>query len=319
MKLVVQVLLSILTAISIYFYLHKDHDIRKLTKLGYLTHYIGQHNPQVSRIEIKIQNLPKNLKNKKIIQISDLHHEDGYTLTDSTLNETLKIINDENPDLILITGDFIDMGSPNTAKEIGSKLKNLKNVYAITGDHDCFVDRNLVVREIESESEIKFLDNRILENVIPGLTLIGFGNLRSGLFKPEQTFRTEIKDKENVIIAMSHNPDTAKCLLKDHTCNSNVHIDLLLSGHTHGGQVGFPFGFNWLLFVKDNFHAFLDFIAKVSGHSPDVIENYNWMFGKFEFENKNKKSTLYVNRGIGSHKALRILCKPEIAVFTLVD
>eukprot|EP01080_Neovahlkampfia_damariscottae_P011352 gene11352-4520_t len=313
MKSLLTIFTFIIIFLSIYFY-NKIHDKeRLLSKLGYLTHYLGQHEPEISRINLKFKNLPKELKNKKIIHLSDFHGHTEYTLSETLLNKTLKIINKEKPDLILITGDFTQHGDAQATFEIATKLKKLKNAFGVTGDHDCFNNVHIVRNHLEKVGGIKILDNQVLENAIPGLSLIGFGNLRSGLFLPKQTLKNELKYKNNLIIGMSHNPDTAQCLIQEKTCNENVHIDLLLSGHTHGAQLGLPFSdFNIFQFFKNYFGNVLEFIGELIGNDPKVIGHYEWMKGKFEFG----ESVLYVNRGLGSHKSFRLFCRPEIVVFT---
>ena len=61
----------------------------------------------------------------------------------------------------------------------------------------------------------------------------------------------------------------------------------------------------------------MDIVGKILGHSPNVVQNYEWIKGKHEFiSSDGKKSILYVNRGLGSHLSFRLFCRPEIGVIT---
>ena len=92
---------------------------------------------QVDRLTLKITGLPKNLQNTTLVHLSDFHY-DRKRLSERLLSEAIAITNEVEPDLILLTGDFIT-DEPTPVDDLVLRLKNLESragVYAVLGNHD---------------------------------------------------------------------------------------------------------------------------------------------------------------------------------------
>lgn len=197
----------------------------------------GFKPPVVNEIYIKIKGLKEDLS---IVQISDVHI--GKSLGYEFMQDIVKQINELNPDLVVITGDLVDL----KVKDIGYKLDSLKKiesrygVYFVSGNHEYFHG----IKEISEF--LKTLGVNVLQNesvVIDGrINLAGINDLmgeRMGILKPDIK-KTLISVNQSLpTVLLSHQPKIVKKL-------KNEKIDLILSGHTHGGQI-FPFGLLVLL------------------------------------------------------------------------
>lgn len=217
---------------------------------GYIN---GRFNFKVERIGIQYDNLSPSLDGLRIVHISDLHLS-SFHRKEKRLIEVVQIINDLNPDLILNTGDFVTIAShemePFTS--ILAELKSEHGKYAVTGNHDegtYHPDYN------ESDRINNF--NRILELIVSSgflpvtdtainisihnseLTLIG--NRTSGSIPNISYSNIDHLLADSVStdfrILLSHDPNWWSGHI-----NGKYSINLTLSGHTHGAQLGFRFG-----------------------------------------------------------------------------
>ena len=189
--------------------------------------------PQVDRITIAIADLPTDLSGTKIVQLSDLHY-DSVSLSDCTLAQAIALSNAENPDLVVITGDFVTK-NPNPIYKLAAHLQNLTSkagIYGCLGNHDLLTSdsKTIIIRAL-ADVGIKILWHEVAYPLGAGLAIAGLPDFWSPEFKPELVF--EQIPVETPRIVLSHNPDSAKILQK-------WRVDLQLSGHTHGGQVGIP-------------------------------------------------------------------------------
>ena len=190
----------------------------------------------VKETEIKIAALKKELT---IMQISDVHigRHRGRDYLAAIVEET----NARNPDLILITGDLID-AEPALLPGVLDSLSNFKApVYYVEGNHEKYIGVERVLKLIR-ERNIRVMHNEVIE--ICGIQLIGLDYMKAD----EDTFDVHPSDHADTVksvlakislkselpsILMSHSPAGAQYA-------DTAGIDLMLSGHTHGGQI-FPF------------------------------------------------------------------------------
>lgn len=199
--------------------------------------YNGFKKPAIKKVEIKIKGLTKELD---IVQISDVHI--GKSLGKEFMDSIVQDINTLDADVVVITGDLVDLH----ADDIGDKLDSLKDikskfgVYFVSGNHEYFHGVEAICKHIES-LYVKVLTNEslVINNQI---NLVGITDLmgrRMGILKPDLQKALLHVDKELPTILLAHQPKITKEL-------QDEKIDLILSGHTHAGQI-FPFGLLVLL------------------------------------------------------------------------
>lgn len=264
---------------------------------------------KVERIAIAINNLPSNLSGTKIVQLSDLHY-DGIRLSEQTLQQAIALSNAENPDLVLITGDFVT-DNPSPIKKLAERLKNLQSkhgVYGCLGNHDLIpVGSGQIIKKALAKINLKILWNKIVYPLGEGLAIAGLPDFWSPEFKPAPILEQIPADIPRIVL--SHNPDSARVL-------KQWRVDLQLSGHTHGGQIVIP-----------NYGPILSVLPKIRQYVPrplrnrlpylkdcaKVVKHWNWSEGWHQVD----KNQMYVNRGLGTYLPGRFWCPPEVTVITL--
>jgi predicted MPP superfamily phosphohydrolase len=252
---------------------------------------------------------PSPLENLKLVQMSDLHY-DGYSLSREFLAEVIILSNQENPDLVLLTGDYIT-DDPNPIYLLVEQLRHLKSrygIYACLGNHDIEhpAAKTQVIKALE-QIDIQVLWNAIAYPLGTDLPLVGLADYWSKEFYPKKVL--ELLDPQVPRLVLSHNPDSAAAL-------KNWRVDLQLSGHTHGGQVGIPGYGPAPKLVKQLRQAsprpvrsWIPFLRECA----EVMRNWQWGEG-LHWIGTNQ---LYVNRGLGSYFPGRLFCPPELTVITL--
>ncbi|HTN67925.1 MAG TPA: metallophosphoesterase [Dysgonamonadaceae bacterium] len=193
---------------------------------------INYHKKRRVHFEIETSKLTTNKDRLRILGISDLHL--GYTIGAKELTKWVQIINDENPDIVVIGGDLIDnnaeiifeMGLDRILRNIHAPL----GVYACLGNHEYISGKTESIRFHEA-SNISVLKDTIY-NVSENITLIGRDDLSNKNRKPLNAIINEV-DKNQFKLLLDHQPSNLEEAEKEK-------IDLQFSGHTHNGQV-FPF------------------------------------------------------------------------------
>lgn len=227
--------------------------------------------------------------NFKIIQFSDTHIGFHYTL--EQFNELVKKINALKPDLIVFTGDLVDKPDKyNWNNNLTRALRALHANYGklwIYGNHDHGGYGTEIIQDVMQQADFKLLknDHTVIEKDNDRIVLAGIDDVMLGKPNLNKTLKNVNPDLFTILLA--HEPDYADTVV-------DFPVDIQLSGHSHGGQVRFPF----------------------IGHlyTPAFAQKY--IQGKYTFN--NEKLTLYVNRGIGTTRLpYRFLCKPEIHLFTM--
>lgn len=264
----------------------------------------GKYRHTVRRIKVKIPGLSKSFEGYKVIQISDVHS--GSFSDPSKLQHAIDLINEQNPDLVLFTGDMVNNVSDEFKPFIPlfSKIKAKDGKLAVLGNHDYgdYVTwtspddkkKNLdTLIEYEKQAGFDMLrnENRVIERNGEKLYILGVENW--GL-KPFPQFG-KIDDALKGVpesapkILMSHDPTHFDYVVKKHPGN----IHLTLSGHTHGMQFGLDLkNIKW---------------------SPVQYRYPKWA-DLYESEGK----MLYVNRGFGVlGYPGRVGVLPEITLFEL--
>lgn len=253
----------------------------------------GRHQIDITHRTFALRNLPDAFVGMRLAQISDIHLEE-FT-EPSYLEEVVHRVNALQPELVFLTGDFISRGpgprsvalrAAGRAAEILSGLKAPQRV-AILGNHDVAVNADLVVHELEAHGTPVLVDSYLpLERRMERLIIAGSDD--AGTRTPDP-FLAIPKDPRAPVIFLVHEPDYID-IFRHHPRFPLV--DLMLSGHTHGGQVRLPF------------------IGPLA--LPPMGKKY--VEGHFQFDHLQ----LYVNRGIGTvGLPLRLNCPSEITSITL--
>ena len=258
---------------------------------------IARHVIQISHPEIRLPNLPEAFDGFHIVQLSDIH------LNEFTepffLRESVDRINRLPPDAVFLTGDFVTSEllprkwSIPSAWKCASILEGLqcRQRYAVLGNHDVLIGAQPVTEALTA-SNITVLRNACvaLQRDSARLWLSGLDDPVEGHPDPDRAVPAFIRQRPNEpVLLMCHAPDFADRLL-NHPAGSAV--QLMLSGHTHGGQVRLPFV------------------------GPMNLPEWGRKYVEGIFRLRGLQ--LYVNRGIGTvGLPFRLNCPPEITSITL--
>ena len=264
----------------------------------------------LEKLVVKIEGLPASTKGTRIVQLSDLHY-DGFRLSEEMLEQAIITSNQAEPDLVVITGDFIT-NDPAPVNKLIKRLKKLQartGIYAVLGNHDIWYR----TAQAEVTAALKSIDIKVLWNEIAyplgkDLGLVGLAEYWSKAFNPASVMNQ--LDDTIPRIVLSHNPDTAQIL-------QQWRVDLQLSGHSHGGQIVLPDIGPLVVYYKEFARRIPKQVRELIPFlKPDyakVLQHWEWAQG-FHRIGKNQ---LYVNRGLGTYFPGRLFCPPEVTLITL--
>lgn len=260
----------------------------------YATDY-ERHNLEVTHHTIKLPRLPKALDGLRIVHLTDLHYR--HFAETSYLRKVVAKVNELAPDLVLLTGDFaskLTFGSRRRSAELSQPEAALldgihcPHRFAVLGNHDHMVGPRVIARALEAHG-FPVLQNRYLpfEHNGAGLWIAGVQSALKGSPDLDAAVPPQLQNSHDPVILLAHEPDFAD------RAAAHGGIDLILSGHSHGGQVRVPFlG-----------------APKLPAMGRKYVQGLYALAGGTQ---------LYVSRGIGAmNLPLRFLCRPEIAVLTL--
>lgn len=183
----------------------------------------------IERQEIFLRRLPKRLDGLRIVHLSDFHY--GPMVNPEHLKRAVRVANDLNADLIALTGDYISQDRVYAAPcaEVVGRLRARHGVYAVLGNHDHWTDAALIADLFRAEG-IRVLINEGLRIDLQSETfwLAGVDDTMVGLEDLPLALAGSSDDEFKLLLA--HNP-----IILRRAARANV--DLVLSGHTHGGQV----------------------------------------------------------------------------------
>jgi hypothetical protein len=235
---------------------------------------------------------PNELGNMRVAVISDVHAGSPFIGAEK-LREVVERVNQTNPDLILIAGDFVIqdvLGGHFIEPEIiAGELKGLRaryGVYAVLGNHDWWYDGERVRRALQNAG-IRVLENEVARIQKDGHSfwLAGLADFWTRPQKIGETLR-QVSDA-GPIIALTHNPDIFP--------DMPARVALTIAGHTHGGQVNLPL------------------IGR-----PKVPSTFGQRYAAGHVEENQRH--LFVTTGIGtSIIPVRLCVPPEIVVLTLTS
>jgi uncharacterized protein len=183
----------------------------------------------VERQEIFLRRLPKALDGFRVVHLSDLHY--GPLVEPRHLERAIAIANELKPDLIALTGDYISQERMYAAPcaELVGRLRARHGVFAILGNHDHWTDATLIA-DLFSAEGIRMLINEGVRIDARGHSfwLAGVDDTMVGLEDISLSLAGAQDGEFKLLLA--HNPIILRRAAR-------ADVDLVLSGHTHGGQV----------------------------------------------------------------------------------
>jgi predicted MPP superfamily phosphohydrolase len=239
----------------------------------------------VENVTVRLARLPKKFDGFRIVQLSDIHHS-PYT----DIKHIMRAFNQANelaPDIIALTGDYIshdDSYIPPVVEAMG-KLRAKHGVYAVMGNHDHWTNGTLISDMMKNEG-IRVLNNEgfRLEYNGASIWLAGVDDLLVGLTDLPAALKGSHKKEMKLLLA--HNPSIIRMA-------EPARIDLMLSGHTHGGQIRLRETKESILFPRRQ--------RRLSSGL-----------------HRRGETQIYITRGIGTVVLpMRYGCPPEVSVIEL--
>ncbi|MGA2349859.1 MAG: metallophosphoesterase [Terracidiphilus sp.] len=258
---------------------------------------LERHWIDVSHRDIFLRGLPAAFDGVRIAQLSDIHM-DEFT-EPFFLRHAIDLINQAKPDIVVLTGDYVSFGISSIKYAVGAAWQcanilreiQCRPLYAVLGNHDLQVGQKEVTAALTG-NDITVLTNAYvpIERAGSRIWLSGTDDPVNGKPDLDLAVHASIRNIFNEpIVMLCHAPDYVDNLLAHPAGRA---VGLMLSGHTHGGQIRVPLiGPLWL---------------------PTWGRKY--IDGRFQFGNLQ----LYVNRGLGTMRVpFRFNCPPEITLITL--
>jgi len=238
---------------------------------------------RAEKVTLRLPGWPESLRGYRLGFFADLHIRDRETIV--LTRAALSWLKDQNPDSLAIAGDFLQYYHPDREEMLRFALEEALffrgRAFAVPGNHDHFVGSPELFRSIVEESGIKLLQNeRCFYDGIEWIGIDSFNANRHDVEKSLAGFQPA-----NAAITLWHEPDMVDLLPKG--------SDLMLSGHSHGGQFCAPWG--WAPMKTRNGAKY------VRGFYPLA------------------PTPLYVTRGLATTgPPARLFCPPEVAVLTII-
>lgn len=246
---------------------------------------VGEANRlRLERRTVHLKHWPKTLSGYRIGLLADLHLRDRYSVRLSKW--AVEALVHEQPDFVVIAGDFVGSWKPESAWLLGEVLTPLKDfrgrVIGVPGNHDYWDGDPRLLKPVLDELGILLLRNEIYR--FDGITWVGIDSANALSADPFSTM-AEVWDEHPVIVVW-HEPDAVDWLPRG--------ADLMLSGHSHGGQFRFPWGWTPM-------HTY---------GGEKYVEGFY----------PNAPTPIYVSRGLGTTgPPSRLGVLPEVTVLTLTQ
>ena len=246
-----------------------------------LASYSGLKQPVLRHIEIVSEYVPDNLDGYKIVQLSDIHLDSVARM--NRFREIIPVINSAEADIVLITGDILDPGLDTSEAADGffSAIEPKDGIYACLGNHESYYDMEADSQALLRRMGLKILHNESID--LPLFRLTGIGDIGTEELESDYVAGLIGRQNDNNLpeIVLSHQPKYYKEIAKRKPL-------LVLSGHTHAGQI-FPFS----LYTKMLFP---------------------YLYGHYVIDGTH----FYVSSGVfGWGPRMRLLSSSEIPVITL--
>lgn len=254
--------------------------------LGTYSFMIERYMVQFNRYKIPVPNLPERFEGFRIAHITDVHY--GYLVPLEFLKKLFAKVNSIKTDVVVCTGDYIhERNSVKQTNEIWPELSKLKGnfgEFSVLGNHDHWASTERAIYWLEKSGQNARGKARFVESKGEKLWFVGAGDYLEDHFSLDNVLK-EVPEKDCRIL-LAHNPDTADTDFINR-------VDLMLAGHTHGGQVILPF------------------------YGPPIlpVKNKDYTYG---LKKSKKGFHMFISRGIGwAMCPVRFNCYPEIPIIEL--
>lgn len=242
------------------------------------------HKLRVERRRLRLARWPAELNGLRVGFLSDFHICDASTI--ALTQRALKSLLDHEPDLVLLGGDFVHRWTPDSLDQLEAALEALGGsggrVFAVPGNRDYLGGFPELLEPLFQKLGIKLLRNDVAE--FNGVQIVGVDSANA--YQADPIGSLELADAERPTIVLWHEPDLVEWI--------PAGADLMLSGHSHGGQFTTPWG--WAPVTSKNGAKYL------RGFFPDA------------------PTPLYVTRGLGTTgPPSRLFCTPEVTILDLVQ
>lgn len=257
--------------------------------------YWGNTSIQTTYIDISSEEISAEFDGFTIVQVSDLHNAKFGSHQDRLLNAVKEV----TPNVIAVTGDLIDSNRTNVAKamEFINGAVKIAPVYYVTGNHEARSEQYTKLRQQMIEAGVVILNDEgtAIKGNKATIQLLGLndpdftatGDTYERIAMNDTKLKSMVSKNNEYTILLSHRPE----LFDVYAANN---IDLVLSGHAHGGQVRLPFVGG--------------LVAPNQGFFPKYSE------GVYE----KMQTKMVVSRGLGnSIIPLRVNNRPELVIVTL--
>src|SRR5436190_18991320 len=232
--------------------------------------------------QIQLNRLPTAFNGFRIVQLSDVHH--GPFSDREQIERAVETANRLQPDMVALTGDYISKERYYAAPcaEMLGKLKARYGVYAVLGNHDHWTDAALITDRFRAEGITVLINEGMrFEQNDAAFWLAGVDDSMVGLEDMSLALAGARDDEMKLLLA--HNPIVLRRAVR-------ASVDLVLSGHTHGGQVA------------------------IRGERASARPRKRLLKGLWRQGN----TQIYVNRGLGTVVLpIRYGCPPEISLLEL--
>jgi predicted MPP superfamily phosphohydrolase len=255
--------------------------------------YAGRVEPhwvEVVRRDLPVAGLPASLEGRTLAQISDLHV--GPRVDSDYLVACLRRVSEMQPDVVVITGDFVTATGAEHVDEAARVVEQLARpplgCFAVFGNHDYGLNWSHPEVADRLAARLAGVGVTVLRNSaadVAGLRVVGLEELWSPNFHPGRA--REVLAGDGPAVVLCHNPDGADLDVWGR------YQGWILSGHTHGGQCKPPF-------LPPPFVP---------------VSNKRYTAGEFDLGDGRR---LYINRGLGHQLRVRFNVRPEITLFRLV-
>lgn len=236
---------------------------------------------------IPVPNLPRAFSGFRLVQLTDLHY--GWLVSLDHLRSVIARANRIPRDVIVCTGDYVheknSTGQIDAVWPLLAELRAPSGVFSVLGNHDHWADTDRSQHWLARTGQDLRHQAVKLERDGSGLWLVGAGDLWEDHRNLDDLMRTIPESDCRLVLA--HNPDTADTEFASR-------VDLMISGHTHGGQVAIP----WV--------------------GPPILPVRNQTYSS-GLKTSLRGASVFISKGIGwAVYPVRFNCFPEIAVLELV-